>query len=922
MLRPSFARDIVRLRAARTFHSTLSSRLQSTVLEPVATAEDTAETAPERQPLPDTGLPDPSKFPLYRPPPPPKEREEKIDLANLPTEAEIDVMEKEQITADAIKHVPEYTEDDLRAFYKNVVLSGAAESAQDLFPQIAAPETTTPGQRRFLLGELAKRLAAPAGDAESTVPALPEGVATHMALTAALMKAAPEPTGLTVPLGLVTQSEWRALFDSFLVRSDPTGAEVLLSTMERHGVIPTTDDLNEVIELYAAKGLTSEVARLIEDFEAVGLPVSDFHRDMIIKATLGPDGQAQPALDLLQQAENLGQPFPQTSYNLVLTRLVDGTPTELPDPRTRATALDLFAHMRLAAHPIPSKELFTTMIRLCAAPQDPQPERARDLWLEMIEEHEMQPTAAEYNAIIRALGSTKADYLEAYELLRQMLSMHEEATAVPFEDSTNKLSPWVPTLETFSALLEGTKRAGDLDRARWVLNEMVDLARAGSFSGHPGLQGPDEEMMAHIFQTYAAWRPRVKRGHVKHRALEGKEVAEEIEVMREATGIEEYAAAESSRASEAGVAEEGAGSVSASAEARDSAATSVEARLASEEVAPASSDVAELEEMEGDAPGGPLSRADALREATALFEAILDANSRSASSATNPFRGVKVTTRLINSYLALHMSHSSLESARQTFNDTWAKLETPAPKYGSHAILPNGYTYLGVLERCARGMRKADRALAQEWGREAWVLWRKWADIAEAALPASNPANKRQRFLLGLGERQVEKVWVAAIRLLAIGEDTRRSLSLLDEFVRLYPPESVRDTYSPYIAPEFTIRMTMPDSIGEPSVPPHLMFRDLEVLHNKLVRDENWDGVARIKWACSAYEKGLATRRKWRSRGVGVAREVRQRARERGEKPPPLDSARTQPAIPEPKEWRPREKRRGMGRKTGWKRRE
>lgn len=38
--------------------------------------------------------------------------------------------------------------------------------------------------------------------------------------------------------------------------------------MERHGVIPSTDDLNEVIQEYAKKGQTAEVARLIEDFEA------------------------------------------------------------------------------------------------------------------------------------------------------------------------------------------------------------------------------------------------------------------------------------------------------------------------------------------------------------------------------------------------------------------------------------------------------------------------------------------------------------------------------------------------------------------------------------------------------------------------------------------------------------------------------
>lgn len=567
---------------------------------------------------------------------------------------------------------------------------------------------------------------------------------------------------------------------------------------------------------------------------------------MVIKSSLGPEGNTEAALKLLTSAEDMGQPFPQSSYNIVLTRLIDGTPTELPDARTRAQALDLFAHMRFSAHPSPTRELYTTMIRSCGAPQDPQPERARDLWLEMTETDEIQPTANEYNAIIRALGSTKTDYLEAYDLLRQMLSMHEEATSIPFEGRTNKLSPWVPTVETFSALLEGTKRAGDLDRARWVLNEMVDLARAGSFSGHPGLQGPDEEMMSHIFQTYAAWRPRIRRGDVKPKA----------------------AAEETPEAAEDDVQE--------------------------------SADVVEAEEAEPEGPSGPSSRADALREATALFEAIRDASAPFVSSGENPFREVKMTTRLINSYLSVHYNHSNLEDARKMFQETWKACETTQPLPGQHAVLPNGYTYLGVLERCARGgLRKQDRGLAQEWGWEAWTAWQRWSELANAALPASNPRNHRKRFLLGLGERQVEKVWVAAIRLAAIGDDTGKALDLLSEFVRQYPPGEVLGSYSPYVPPALAIRMTTPDMIGEPRVPPHILFRDVDVLHNKLVRDENWDGVRKITWACNAYEKSLAKRRKWRRRGVGVAREIRhqQKGQERRHVEAPRASHRRQPRL-------------------------
>ena len=96
--------------------------------------------------------------------------------------------------------------------------------------------------------------------------------------------------------------------------------------------------------------------------------------------------------------------------------------------------------MRLKAHPIPTKQLYTTMIRTCGDPRDPQPERARDLWIEMTQEgNKVSPTREEYDAIIRALGSTKKDYLEAFELLRQMLAKHHDATFVPFEDTPKSI---------------------------------------------------------------------------------------------------------------------------------------------------------------------------------------------------------------------------------------------------------------------------------------------------------------------------------------------------------------------------------------------------------------------------------------------------------------------------------------------------
>lgn len=90
----------------------------------------------------------------------------------------------------------------------------------------------TPEERKHLLENLVYRLEAPKEEvggrhrsdevnAESPimdVPAIPKNMPTHVALTSALLQMArEEPSGsFDVPLGLVTQSEWQALLDTFV----------------------------------------------------------------------------------------------------------------------------------------------------------------------------------------------------------------------------------------------------------------------------------------------------------------------------------------------------------------------------------------------------------------------------------------------------------------------------------------------------------------------------------------------------------------------------------------------------------------------------------------------------------------------------------------------------------------------------------
>ena len=490
------------------------------------------------------------------------------------------------------------------------------------------------------------------------------------------------------------------------------------------------------------------------------------------------------------------------------------------------------------------------MIKACGDAKDPQPERARDLWVEMTTEGDVViARREEYDAIIRALSSTKTDYLEAFEILRQMIARHQDAVLVPFEDEPS--STWsihLPTLETFTALLEGTKRAGDLERTRWILSEFVRLVSSSQAKGEKRLDGPDDEMMTGVFMTYAAWKPIIRREGLK---VLGSAAAQNPQAETEDLGIKSPT---------------------------DTANSRPPARSDSDLEVPST---------------GPSSSADAIRECIALFDQIMYTASISTSARNNlgkPFRNVRISTRLVNSYLSVHLAHSpSLAVARQTWLSTWDQVRSLRD-----SLSPNGWSYLHVLERCSSGIRGGvlaeDREDALQWGRKIWEEYRPFvvAQSSKKLQPMSDGDESRQdhdysgtyphpreRWLLGLGDRQIERCWRSIIRLHVLSGDIPTAMTLLDQFYLLHPPAAILRGYSPLKRTDLAIHMTSLGSIPEPDVSPHLLWKDMDVLHQRLVREEDWKGVAKVKWIAKGYEGALLKRRRFRLKGAGLARERR-----------------------------------------------
>lgn len=176
-------------------------------------------TKPNSSPSSSTVATQKVEVPLYRPPPeePDYELEYPKSLDDLPSEEYIKRKMKFKLSLKAIEGLPEYEESDLRDFYKNLVLSGIEDVPEQL-PQIAAPEGMSSRERTKLIGELAERLQAPREEGTALIPVLEGSVPQHIALTSALISIAPEEPRGPVPIGLgvVTQSEWQALFDAFV----------------------------------------------------------------------------------------------------------------------------------------------------------------------------------------------------------------------------------------------------------------------------------------------------------------------------------------------------------------------------------------------------------------------------------------------------------------------------------------------------------------------------------------------------------------------------------------------------------------------------------------------------------------------------------------------------------------------------------
>ncbi|KAI9435830.1 hypothetical protein H4582DRAFT_2059299 [Lactarius indigo] len=449
-----------------------------------------------------------------------------------------------------------------------------------------------------------------------------------------------------VPLALLSMEEWQSLTRLCLAHNDPRSAKTAVELMMASGIELIEEHANDVMRWYAKRGDVLGCEQFMQTF--IKGPLTDNQRHLHIKAheKSVPTGTIpNDALSLLHTYESAGQPAPMTAYSRLIAALF-----RTSSSKAHAQAWDLFAHMRYVAHPLPDDVLYTQMIRACGLPTPAEPERALDLFTEMTVDCGIPPTAGAYDAVIIACArsGSKVYVNEAFRLAKEMLDAHRDARG---------RGTFHPVSRTFGALLEGAKRIGDLGRTRWILAEMVEVAR----------QNPevvvDERIMTHVFHAYAAYKPPFRRSMAP---------------------LVADAAVPPSRSEEP-----------------------------IEETASSSSPV-ETASPPSFAHLPPQSSAEVLNEARALFARFSRSSSLSSQTGAEALPAlpdVRVTPRLLNAYLSVLYAHASLESAHEAFRTVFAQ----------ERLVRDGFTFVEALERCAREHTVSSaRGFAEDAWRE-WV---------------------------------------------------------------------------------------------------------------------------------------------------------------------------------------------------------
>ncbi|KAF7297320.1 hypothetical protein MIND_00965300 [Mycena indigotica] len=702
---------------------------------------------------------------------------------------------------------PIYSEDALLALYEDLLansepsaplpeLQAPKESTRAIVArleeQLMLPVTTTIASRHSALLERLAERGSPALEAFKIDPGMELHRRVLQLADAKLQLLGVLPSSsTTVAIPLFTTDEYSALTRLCIQEGDVDAAEQTLELMKRSGVPIPEDSLSLILRQYSDIGNATGADYCLANF--LTGPPTESQRHLHISAHLraNPRGRIpESALTILHSYETQSHPAPMQTYSSIISALY-ATNLSL----ARAQAWDIFSHMRYVAHPVPDAVLYTQMIRACASPignsRSSEPERALDLWTEMTVEQKLKPSVGSYNAIILACARSgvKIYVDEAFRIAKQMLDSNRDAFG---------RSQYLPDRGTIIALLEGAKRIGDLSRTRWILADMVR-----GDNTNPS-EAVNEEVMMHVFQTYAAYIPPFTRYLAQLKVVQGKSTAD-------VTGVPTATKSDSENANVK------------------------------------SDPTARFTHIP------PQTGQEVLQEVDALFARLMSDTGKDESepaSSRGKFSHVQWTPRLVSSYLSVHYQHASIGEVDRLFWSTFKAV----------GVKPDARCYVEAIEACAGG--KTPRQHRLDGLRFAERLWEQYHGLEMGRKASGTPIDARlvERahggFIRALALNHQLPLALSQLRIFFNRYPPRdlRKPSALQAF---------RSTRTVLVGPKPLVRLTTPSEVPDDDVPPFLLFDDVELLHHRLVAKipQPQKEIGWLKYVCKSYEWALRRRR-------------------------------------------------------------
>ncbi|KAH9837780.1 uncharacterized protein C8Q71DRAFT_808287 [Rhodofomes roseus] len=734
-----------------------------------------------------------------------------------------------------------YSEEDLLRVYEDVLaLPPSSEPEKDTAVE---PRDTMVEDAKILQGIASRWSESPGSSSATDVSVTPRSIVRRLQEVVAsldqLRHAVPRIQGEgtdvdgtvpSVPLGMLTTEEWLALIRTFCRAGDGATAETALSLMKSTGGFGFEEAVNEVLDSYASAGDVPATERVLQTYAASPTEVQRDSHVMAYCKALVPGAFPSQVEELLHHYEARGLPAPMKSYTRVLTALLS---TRTRPSLGHAQARDLFAHMRYAVHPKPDIALYTLMLRACAHPAVPaEPERALDLFTEAMVDRRLTPTPAAFSATIYALSRSgeKRFVREAFRLAKRMMDGDRDARG---------MSAFRPDRRFVGALLEGAKRIGDLARTRWLLAVMVKQSTQAA-EGTVDRGSPNsrlflsEGIMRHVFHAYASYKVPFTPSLAK--IVEDSDTKNAVKETSTPQG-------ESIHVPDAPPADE---------------VKDMEEDFASSGL-PVEEDTSSFSHIL------PQTRAEVVREVDILLSRIVEddrikhnldgSGQGKTAQLPRPFRHVALTTRLLNAYLSVHSVHSRFEVWSELYRTLFDQLDVPR----------DAKSYVEALKRCSTS-HKSERHLALRLAEEIWGSWQS----IEGAWSTGNVSDRNDPAVSTMNARLIERANVAMIRMLSLTGQTQRALDLVRSFATRYPPERLlrietkhplRSSRTILEGTRPLVRLTSSVDVPDDTVPPLLTFTDLEILHARLVRNGNQDGIGYVKWLCKSYEGYLRRRR-------------------------------------------------------------